>query len=107
VNNAIKFTEQGHVYVNISLADRDGRPFVRFDVEDTAIGIPAEKLRAIFTSFTQADGNNSRRYERHSQLFHNAALPCVKPVKNNFFSCANSMFTGTSIEWKRNSVKDV
>ncbi len=62
VNNAIKFTERGHVHVNISLVDRNGEPFVRFDVEDTGIGIPLEKRQEIFTSFTQADGSNSRKY---------------------------------------------
>ena len=34
-NNAVKFTEQGHVHLNISLQDENGQLFVRFDVEDT------------------------------------------------------------------------
>jgi signal transduction histidine kinase len=38
VNNAVKFTEQGHVYVNISLEEVDDEPCIRFDVEDTGIG---------------------------------------------------------------------
>ena len=62
VSNAIKFTEQGHVHVNIWPEDRDGRFFVRFDVVDTGIGIPREKQQEIFTSFTQADGSTSRKY---------------------------------------------
>ena len=62
VNNAIKFTEKGHVYVNVSLEHRDNQPFVRFDIEDTGIGIPPEKQKKIFESFTQADGSHSRIY---------------------------------------------
>lgn len=62
VNNAIKFTERGHVYVNASLEEKGGRCFVRFDVEDTGIGIPDEKQGKIFESFSQADGSTSREY---------------------------------------------
>ncbi len=62
VNNAIKFTEKGHVYLNVSLEDRDNQPFIRFDVEDTGIGIPPEKQKDIFEPFTQADGSTSRKY---------------------------------------------
>ncbi|HEG42520.1 MAG TPA: response regulator [Phycisphaerales bacterium] len=61
-NNAIKFTEKGHVYVNVCLEDRDGESFIRFDVEDTGIGIPTDKQGAIFESFTQADGDTTRKY---------------------------------------------
>ena len=62
VNNAIKFTEKGHVYINVSLEDKDKQPYIRFDVEDTGIGIPPEKQGKIFKSFTQADGSTSRKY---------------------------------------------
>ncbi|HLB74650.1 MAG TPA: CHASE domain-containing protein [Sedimentisphaerales bacterium] len=62
VNNAVKFTEQGHVYVNISLEEVDDEPCIRFDVEDTGIGIPLEKQQLIFESFTQADGSTTRRF---------------------------------------------
>ncbi|UCE48971.1 MAG: response regulator [Phycisphaerales bacterium] len=61
-DNAIKFTEQGHVYINVSLEDKWGRPYVRFDVEDTGIGIASDQLEGIFDSFTQADGSAARRY---------------------------------------------
>jgi CheY-like chemotaxis protein/HPt (histidine-containing phosphotransfer) domain-containing protein/anti-sigma regulatory factor (Ser/Thr protein kinase) len=62
VGNAIKFTEKGHVYVNVSLEEREGKPFVRFDVEDNGIGIPKDKQETIFESFTQADGDTTRKY---------------------------------------------
>ena len=62
INNAIKFTEKGHVYVNVSLEDRDNQPYIRFDVEDTGIGIPRDKQQDIFEAFVQADGSTNREY---------------------------------------------
>jgi len=62
VSNAIKFTDHGHVLVNVSLEDKHGLPHVRFDVEDTGIGVPAEKQQKIFASFTQADNSTTRQY---------------------------------------------
>ncbi|MCP4261427.1 MAG: PAS domain S-box protein [Planctomycetes bacterium] len=62
VNNAVKFTKKGHVYLNISLEDRNNQPYIRFDVEDTGIGIPEDKQEVIFESFTQADGDKTRKY---------------------------------------------
>jgi signal transduction histidine kinase/ActR/RegA family two-component response regulator len=63
-NNAIKFTNQGHVYLNISmeyLGDQELRePYIRFDVEDTGIGIPAEKQKQVFEEFIQVDGSHKR-----------------------------------------------
>ena len=60
INNAVEFTEHGHVYINVSLEDRDSQAFIRFDIEDTGIGIPPGKQEAIFRSFTQADGSSTR-----------------------------------------------
>jgi PAS domain S-box-containing protein len=62
VNNAIKFTERGYVYVNISTEDRDNKPYIRFEVEDSGIGIAPEYQERIFESFTQEDGTTSRKY---------------------------------------------
>jgi PAS domain S-box-containing protein len=62
ISNAIKFTEEGHVYVDVSLEDREGEAFIKFEVEDTGIGVPVEKQAAIFESFTQADGDTTRKY---------------------------------------------
>ena len=61
-SNAIKFTETGHVYINVSSEDRDGQGYVRFDVEDTGIGIPEDKQGKIFDAFTQADSSTTRKY---------------------------------------------
>ena len=62
INNAIKFTEEGHVYVNVFLQEVDNEPFIRFDVEDTGIGIPPDKLELIFEEFQQGDGSDTRQY---------------------------------------------
>lgn len=62
INNAIKFTHQGHVFVSLSLENVKNQPYLRFDVEDTGIGIPQNKQALIFESFTQADGATTRKY---------------------------------------------
>ena len=62
VNNAIKFTAEGHVYMSVTMEEKEGQFFVRIDVEDTGIGIPENKIDAIFESFTQVDGTMTRKY---------------------------------------------
>jgi CheY-like chemotaxis protein/nitrogen-specific signal transduction histidine kinase len=62
LNNAIKFTEQGHVYLNVSLETIDQTPHIRFDIEDTGIGIPKDKQLLVFEAFTQADGSHTRKF---------------------------------------------
>lgn len=60
--NAIKFTSQGHVHIIVSLDEIAGKPAVRFDVEDTGIGIPADRQQAIFEPFTQADSDTTGKF---------------------------------------------
>ena len=61
IGNAVKFTERGSVTVRVDTA-RDGRTPTRIAVQDTGIGIPPERLDAIFEAFQQADGSTSRRF---------------------------------------------
>jgi PAS domain S-box-containing protein len=61
VGNAIKFTQRGGVSIMVQrVADEPGK--LMFSVEDTGIGIPADKQVAIFDAFTQADGSVTRKY---------------------------------------------
>jgi len=62
-NNAIKFTEQGHVLVSIGQESRAGDHVVLHTrVTDTGIGIPREKQSHVFEPFSQADGSTTRRF---------------------------------------------
>lgn len=59
--NAIKFTEQGEVRVEVGTRAESVRPLV-LSVLDTGIGIPPDKQEIIFEAFQQADGSTRRRY---------------------------------------------
>jgi len=64
VGNAIKFTDQGEIEVQVkTLAGiSDGVAQLQFSVRDTGIGIPHDKLDVIFESFSQADTSTTRKY---------------------------------------------
>jgi PAS domain S-box-containing protein len=63
MGNAIKFTECGEVALRVtSDADSTASGSLRFTISDTGIGIPSEKLGAVFERFTQADSSTTRRY---------------------------------------------
>lgn len=61
VSNAIKFTERGHIHIELG-ADRDpsrGLLRLRFAVIDSGIGIPLEAQERIFEAFTQVEGSTT------------------------------------------------
>jgi len=63
VGNAVKFTTQGEVVVDLSLqsgADRQG--IIHGVVRDTGVGIPADKLTTVFEAFRQSDSSTTRRF---------------------------------------------
>ncbi len=63
VGNAVKFTDQGQVTLQIESLSRPGQPLqARFSVLDTGIGMEQDTLKRIFAPFVQADETISRRY---------------------------------------------
>jgi len=63
IGNAIKFTDQGEVALNIQVeAEESDDRIIHFIVSDTGIGIPPEKQKLIFQPFAQADTSTTRKY---------------------------------------------
>ncbi|MEJ1343481.1 MAG: response regulator [Candidatus Sedimenticola sp. (ex Thyasira tokunagai)] len=63
VGNAIKFTEQGSIFMRARLLEQDSKGLlVRFEVEDSGIGITPEQQARLFQAFEQADVSTTRKY---------------------------------------------
>src|SRR5439155_10853704 len=63
VGNAVKFTEKGEVVVRVTSEQQERESaLLRFEVNDTGIGVPEEAQGRIFGAFTQADGSTTRRF---------------------------------------------
>jgi two-component system sensor histidine kinase/response regulator len=63
VNNAVKFTEQGEIRLNIDLLERTGEKVqLKFAVRDTGIGMTREQAARLFQPFTQADMSTTRKH---------------------------------------------
>jgi signal transduction histidine kinase/CheY-like chemotaxis protein len=64
INNAMKFTAQGEIFVKVFLMSRpDTDHFeIGFSVKDTGIGIPEEKIASLFKAFSQVDSSTTRKY---------------------------------------------
>jgi signal transduction histidine kinase/DNA-binding response OmpR family regulator/HPt (histidine-containing phosphotransfer) domain-containing protein len=63
INNAFKFTEEGQIDVSLSLQERDENQVrLNIKIQDSGIGIEADKLDKLFHSFTQADLSTTRKY---------------------------------------------
>lgn len=64
VGNSMKFTEQGEVFVAVSVGDilQNGQLELKFAVSDTGIGIAADKLGNLFNAFSQVDSSTTRKF---------------------------------------------
>ncbi|QOY87711.1 ATP-binding protein [Paludibaculum fermentans] len=67
IGNALKFTAQGGIFVDVVMTDADGQTAadaltVEFSVRDTGLGIPLEMQDAVFRSFVQVDGSLRRQH---------------------------------------------
>src|SRR5574343_43855 len=63
LSNAVKFTEQGSIAVRVAILEETDRdPFLRFEVEDSGVGIAPEQLAKLFEPFRQADESVTRKY---------------------------------------------
>ncbi len=61
--NAVKFTERGHIALRARLLEEQGNALlIRFEVEDSGIGIAADKLPGLFQAFEQSDTSTTRKY---------------------------------------------
>lgn len=64
INNAIKFTERGEVYLKVYLIDvlPSGGLIIGFSIKDTGIGIPDDRIADLFKPFSQVDSSTTRKY---------------------------------------------
>jgi PAS domain S-box-containing protein len=63
VGNAVKFTETGQIHIDASLGhETETHATVRFDVKDTGVGIPEDRVNRLFKPFSQADGSTTRKF---------------------------------------------
>jgi CheY-like chemotaxis protein len=64
VSNAVKFTHEGEISLRVHLLQEDDSGAIRlaFEVKDTGIGIPEEKIGMLFKSFSQVDSSTTRKY---------------------------------------------
>ena len=62
IGNAVKFTAEGRVEARLVVTGSRSKPRIRFEIEDTGVGIPEEAQQLLFQRFHQADGSTARRF---------------------------------------------
>ena len=125
--NAVKFTEQGSICIQMKNEPMDGQPGIRFSVIDTGIGIDESYYEQIFESFTQADGSTTRKFggtglgltitrkiihllgsEIHleSEPGRGSVFSFVLPVQSQFIAKGNTMSEPIASENQNHSKSD-
>ena len=62
LSNASKFTENGKITLSVNIDEQDKTQMVRFEVEDTGIGMSEDQFSHVFEEFSQADKSTTRKY---------------------------------------------
>src|SRR5690606_92062 len=63
VGNSVKFTRKGEIFVGVKVKSVNGDRYeLAFEVRDTGIGIPEDKIERLFKAFSQVDSSTTRRY---------------------------------------------
>ncbi|MEM8711577.1 MAG: response regulator [Planctomycetota bacterium] len=63
LGNALKFTAEGEVHLHVGVTEpSDSEVTLTFEVRDTGIGIPADRINALFDAFTQVDASTTRKF---------------------------------------------
>ena len=106
IGNAIKFTETGHVHINVSMDNPGDTTSIRFDIADTGIGIPEDKCHIIFDSFSQADTSTTRKFggtglglaitAKLAELLGGSVSVTSKPGEGSVFSLVIGAGAGAS-----------
>ncbi len=63
MGNAVKFTEEGYVFIDVNGVVENGEAKLKIAIEDTGIGIPEEKAKRVFEKFSQVDESATRKHE--------------------------------------------
>ncbi|MGD2095117.1 MAG: response regulator [Phycisphaerales bacterium] len=107
IGNAIKFTDTGYVRLYLDRQGDENNTSIRFDVEDTGLGIEPDKQKLIFDSFTQADCSTTRKFggtglgltitKNLSKLLGGSVSLASRPGKGSTFSLIipAGVYTGT------------
>jgi signal transduction histidine kinase/CheY-like chemotaxis protein/HAMP domain-containing protein len=117
LSNAFKFTAQGGVVMRVGRgpAADDGSTTVSFAVQDSGIGIPAEKQKMIFEAFQQADGTTSRKYggtglgltisREIARLLGGTIQVVSSPGQGSTFTlCLPANYSGPDANWRDDSL---
>ncbi len=105
VGNAIKFTHQGQIMIDVSLRVSDeGHGRLHIDIIDSGIGIAPEKINTLFEAFTQADGSTTRKYggtglglsivKRLCELMNGTISAVSSPSEGSVFSIDMDVMLG-------------